>query len=148
MRLGIRPLADYPRALLEAGAFYAPADQGGFEPGVSGLDLGFSVSVVPPSRRPRTNLSFSFGYAVLHFDAEELKQALERCRAAEFCLFEGIMYRTGWRSAIVGGASLDFYITPALPIRLGADLLAPIGSGGGSDSGNHMRYGIGVAWRL
>jgi hypothetical protein len=147
MRLGIRPSTHHPRTILEAAAFYAPADHRDLDPRVSGFQLGLAFSVVPPSRQMPANLSFSLGYAALHFDARALEEAIAECASVNGCLFEGILYRTGWRSAMLGGAALQISVAPAFSIRFGVDLLAPLGSGGGSSSGNHLRYGVGAAWR-
>lgn len=147
MRLGIRPSTRHPRVLLEAGAFYVPADRKDLDPGIGGFQLGLAFSVVSPSSQPRANLSFSLGCAALHFDARDLEKAIDECMADELCMYEGILYRTGWRTAILGGAALQFYVVPAFSIRLGLDLLVPVGSGGGSSSGNHVRYALGAGWR-
>lgn len=146
IRFGVRPSVEHPRTLLEVGAFYAPEDRDDLDPGIAGFQLGVAVSARHPSRRPGSNLSLSLGYAALHYDADALEEAASECAGHEGCLFEGIMYSTGWRSAIYGGVALQFLLTPALSLRIGVDLVAPVGSGGGSSSGNHLRFGFGAAW--
>jgi len=144
VRLGIRP--NRPLAL-EAGALDVAPDDGALDPGVSGVEVGVRVSTGRATTHVVPHLRFSLGLTALYFNARALEAALRDCTLENLCLFEGVTYRTGWKTALVGGVAVDVPIFPVLSLQAGPDLVVSLAGQGGSRTRAHLRLRFGLGWR-
>ena len=131
----------------EAGALYVPADEGSLDPGISGAEVGVSVSTRRSTTHAVPQLRFSLGLTALYFNARALEAALRDCTPENLCLFEGTVYRTGWKTALVGGVGVDWPIAPVLAIQTGPDLVISLAGHGGSQTRAHLLLRFGLGWR-
>lgn len=143
VRLGIRP--NRPLAL-EAGALYVAPDDGALDPGISGVEVGLRVSTSRATTHAVPQLRLSLGLTALYFNARAREAALRDCTPENLCLFEGVTYRTGWKTALVGGVAVDVPILPVLSLQAGPDLVVSLAGHGGSQTRAHfrLRFGLGL----
>jgi hypothetical protein len=86
-------------------------------------------------------------FAALYFNARASEAAQRDCSLVSFCLFEGVAYRTGWRTAAVGGVSADLPVARVWSIQAGPDVVVALSGRGGSRTRAQLRLRFGLGWR-
>jgi hypothetical protein len=147
VRFGLRPRAGSRVSGLVALA-YSP--EGSFNPGVAGgaVELAVRFARVGETRR-RVNGFFTASLGALRFDADHQEGRLAGCSPTVGCWFEGVVFRSGWRTVVGGGLGIDLPVSSTLLLQPQAQILRPIGSAtaGPENSSAMLRLGLGLAWR-
>lgn len=147
VRFGLRPRAGSRVSALVALAYAA---EGSFDPGIAGgaLELAVRFARVGETRR-RVNGFLIASLGKFHFDADHQERRLAGCAPSVGCRFEGVAFRSGWRTVISGGLGMDLPLSSTLLLQPQAQILRPIGSAtaGPENSSSMLRVGLGLAWR-
>ncbi len=145
VRVGLRPSVGSRVSALAAISY---ASEGSFEPGVAGaaVELAVRFARIGESRR-RFNGFITAAFGALHFDAD--RQESGRVACGPDCRFEGVTFRSGWRTMLSGGLGMDMPMSATVLLQPQLQILRPIGSGAAGPERNAgmLRLGLGLAWR-
>ncbi len=145
IRLGLPVIS--ANSVIQLGATYAFQED--VAPGLLHLDAEVATRLLGAPGSD-ANLFVTGGIGALRFAADRQQSIISACERVPTCIYEGSVYRSGWRVVVSGGLGADLPVSDALLLQPTVRVLRLVGNGdaGPLNAGFLVRFGIGLSLRL